>query len=111
MRFDVPVNDPDRVGGGEGRGDLTCDAQCLGKVPGAIFFQDLQQLAALDELQHDEVEIAVLAHVVDRDDIGVIQLRDREGFAPEAFDVMGCLTKADESTLRTTLRFRTDSWA
>ena len=60
--------------------DLNCrlDKRC--KILGRL----LMQARALDEFHHNEWSLVHLARVVDRDDIGVIELCDRLGLSKEA---------------------------
>ena len=87
VRLDVAVHDLRGVGDGERLGDLARDAD--GAVEGQPLPHDLAQAAALHELHRDETATLALAGLVDGDDVGMVEGRDRERFADEAIDVVG----------------------
>jgi hypothetical protein len=51
--------------------------------------QVLGQAAALHQLHREIVLAVVLTHLVDRDDVGVVQVGGRLGFPVEAFHLAG----------------------
>jgi hypothetical protein len=52
----------------------------------ALAADDVAQRAAFDVLHHDEVGAGLLAGVVHRHDVGMVQSGGRPGFTPEALD-------------------------
>jgi hypothetical protein len=85
-RLDVPVHDPRVVRRLERHGDLGEDAARLLRGDGAPVGDERGQRAALDEL-HDEVGgVALLAEVVDRHDVGVLQAGAVDRLGAEAFE-------------------------
>ena len=67
----------------EGRSDLDRGLECLIEWQRALCEPVGQRLAF--EVLHDEIRRAGLfAHVIQRADVGMIELRDRAGFAVEA---------------------------
>ena len=83
-RLDVAVHEAGAVGGVErarhGRADVDRE---LG--PEALLaVEQLAQALAVDELHHDGLAAVVLEHVVDGDDVRVVQPGDGDRLAPEA---------------------------
>ena len=80
--LEVAVDEADVVGGGEGpsgvdkHGDLLPQRPVLGVEP-------LAQRDALDELHRDEQRPVVLADVVDRHHVGVVELGERTRLLPQ----------------------------
>lgn len=86
LRLDVPVDDPGRVGGGEGVGDVGDDGhgRLGGEPPLAV--EARAQVRAADEV-HDEGEVvAVDDEVADGHDVGVLQPEQRTALLDEASD-------------------------
>ncbi len=81
--LDVAVDDAGRVGDGQGVGDLDGDGQRRKGDEGTAV-QQLLERVALDELHHDVDEPVLLAHVVDRADVGVLEGRAQAGLPFEA---------------------------
>jgi hypothetical protein len=80
--LEIPVHDAGLVRGGEGIRDLNRNLKRLVEWQGALH-QAVRQRLALQVL-HDEVRRAVLlAHVIERANVRVIELGNRAGFAVE----------------------------
>lgn len=79
----VPVAEPAAMGGVEGVGDLPDDLQGTlgGQRPGVG--EQGAQVPTVDQSHVDEQSAVDLAPVVDRDDMGVVQLRGDPRFAQE----------------------------
>ena len=74
--------------------------------------QPLRQVAALDVLGDDVAEAVVgPAHVVDRDDVRVVELGEGAGLGQVGLDVLGPATRSGLGTLIATGRSRSSSWA
>jgi hypothetical protein len=72
-RLHVAVHDAGRVERAEGRQDAVGDADGLGDGERALAGQVRRQVAALDELHHEEQAALVLAGVVHDDDVRVVE--------------------------------------
>jgi hypothetical protein len=70
------------------QGDL--DPSCAGEADRTIGESGGERLAR-DELGSDVVQVAVSAGVVDRHDVGVVELGSGLGLAEESLDVLGIL--------------------
>ena len=82
-RLEIAVNDTRGVGRCQRVGDL--DAACDCRVQRQRFPADhLVEGLALDQLHRDEVAVACLRDLVDRDDVRVVQRRGRLRFLNEA---------------------------
>ena len=77
---------PLAVGEAERGGDLVGDLGGLHGVDVAVGAQDVGERAALHVLHGDEVGVGVLAPVVDGDDVGMVEVGGRLGFAAEPLD-------------------------
>ncbi|MNY02582.1 hypothetical protein D3C86_1351560 [compost metagenome] len=82
--LDVAVDDPRLVRVVEGRADLDRDVHHLLDREGGLLLQEVAEALALEQLHGHVVAIAVLAVVVDRDDVGMAHARGGHGLAPEA---------------------------
>ncbi len=81
--FQIAVHDTGRVRGRQGIRDL--DSVGEGLAEGQRLLPDrLVQRLSLDELHRDEVAVAGLRDLVDRDDAGMVQRRGRLRFLQEA---------------------------
>ena len=88
LGLDVPVDDARLFRGFEGRHAL--QEQPQRHIHGEIFLDEMRQARALDVLHGEErAHLVVHAHVVDRDDVRVVQLRADLGFPLEAFHGVG----------------------
>ena len=87
--LDVAVHDAVAVREGERVGDLRGDARGFDRGKPCVLVEHLAQGSARDVLHHDEVVAAVLAPVVDRDDVRVVQARGRLRLAAEPGDERG----------------------
>ncbi len=70
----------------ERRRDLGGDLRGLARVDGRLGADEVAQRSALDVLHDDEVRAVFLAPVVDRDDVGMVEVRGGLRLAPEALD-------------------------
>ena len=68
----------------ERTGDLRADGRDLARRERAAGVQDVAEALAVDELHHEERAVRVLAPVVDRHHVRVVEARGRPGLAPEA---------------------------
>ena len=85
--LDVPVHEPDRVRRHDAAPRLNQEPQRFGRSlgrPGRVIGRPLPERYALDELHRHEDVAVVLAHLVDRDCVGVAQLREHLGLAPHS---------------------------
>ena len=78
MRDAAPVRSVERVR------DLTCVLKGLGERQRAAL-QPSRQRLTFEVLHHEERQPLVLAYVIQRADMRVVDLRDRSGFAVESF--------------------------
>ena len=81
------MNDPASVGGGQPVADLD------GNFHGATYrkgssFQPLPQRLALEQLEYDEGRAVLRAHVVQGEDVGVVEGRDGSGLVLEAAEAV-----------------------
>ena len=57
---------------------------------GACFLDLAGKVASLDELGHDEAQTVVGApHVIDRHDMGMVEIRNDSGFGQIGLDIFG----------------------
>ena len=70
----------------EGRRDLGGDLGRLARVERRLGADEVAQRPALDVLHDDEVRAVLLSPVVDRDDVGMVQVRRRLCLTAEALD-------------------------
>ena len=61
----------------------------------AMRAQHVLERLPLDELHHEEVQIFHLPHRMHRDDVGMLEIRDRDRLLPEAFDHAGTALRAE----------------
>ena len=92
------MEDPERVGGVEGEGDLPHDVEREGEGDLAAA-EEAREGLAVDELHRDEVPRAVLADLVDADDVRVVEARCGEGLPAEALEGLGRGVLAGEEDL------------
>jgi hypothetical protein len=86
--LDIAVDQPERMDGGEGGGDLYADEDGVGGVDTLATIEQIAQRAV--EQGHNEVEVlSFLAVVLDGHDIGVRELADEGSLVLEALDVLG----------------------
>ncbi len=85
----VAVHDAVRVRERQRVGDLGRDAHRVRRGETFVRLQDLAQRLAGDVLHHDEGGVVLLAPVVDRDDVRVVESGRGLRLASEAFDVGG----------------------
>ena len=85
-RFDVPVDDTERVGVVERGGDVGGDPGCLRGAETVTGGEHLLEVPALDVLHRDvdQPRLGVLADVVDRDDTGMVEAARGLRLADEA---------------------------
>ncbi len=83
-RLDVAMNQPALVGCGEPFGDLTAEAQRLGRGQGALATEVLGQRLALEQRHGQEGDAVVFIDLVDGDDVVVFNGSLGLGFAEEA---------------------------
>ncbi len=89
LRFDVPVHDSQRMGGGEAveglarirRGVVGCERRAVA--------DDLLERSAVDVLHRDERLLVGDAVVVDHDDVGMVERGDGRRLAAESLDERG----------------------
>ncbi len=72
-RLDVAMDEPAPVGGVERVGDLLEDGNGPSRIQRALAAQKLLQVPARDEAHHDEQPGVLLARLVDRDHVGVVE--------------------------------------
>ena len=109
--LDVAVNNAAGVRRIEGVGDLDAQRQNRFQLHRAIADQVLE-CDAVEELHDEERAIALLANVVNRTDVGMIQRRRGLGFAPKALEglavlrqIFGKKLEGDEAAETRVLRF------
>ena len=82
--FQVAMNDANGVGRGQSVGELDAERENLElgnrAAPGPI-----AQDRALDELHHQKVDVTLRIEIEDGGDVGMIELRERQGFSPKSF--------------------------
>ena len=86
--FQVAVQDAAPVCIVDRQSDLLhqpCDGSRVVFEPRAVPFE----IATGEKLEADEREAAILAHLVDRHDMGMVERRDRSGLDPEPVDRVG----------------------
>jgi hypothetical protein len=89
-RLDVTVDQPPGVGRGQAVGDFPADAQHLGqRQPAAGPLQPLFERLAAEQLHGQERHAAVLADLIDGDDVLVLDGRGQPGLAQEAAVELG----------------------
>ena len=86
LRLHVAVDDVLRVGRGEPVGRLARHAQRVHHVEALLAVEEIQDLLAVEQLHHEVVELPLRAHVVDLQDVLVVDLRDRAGLGLELLD-------------------------
>jgi hypothetical protein len=99
--LEVPVHDARAVRAVERVGDLRPQAKRLGRGHAPAREALLERLA-LDQLEHEEVDVAFAADVVERADVRVVEARDRPRFAFEAGAHLGLGRQVFGSTLTAT---------
>ena len=82
----VAVDDAVLVGERQRRRDLRADGGGLFGRESAVLEDELADGRTLDVLHDDEVRLALFAPVVDRDDVGMVQVRGRPRLPSEALD-------------------------
>jgi hypothetical protein len=82
--LDIPVHDSHLVGVVEAVAHLGHDRDLVLEGHGGSIRDQPPQLLPVEQLHDDEEPPIVLAHVVDRDDVGVAEPRARLGLAEEA---------------------------
>ncbi len=90
-RLHVAVDHPAGVGVVERLRDLPAHVRGLGRAQATAGVEQRPQAAALEQLQHEERHPLVLAPVVHRDDVGVVQRRRVLGLAAEPPEEPGVL--------------------
>src|SRR5262245_18021892 len=80
-RLDVAMDDSLAVGVLESRCHLIDYRHGLAYLQPATTLDNLAQALALHQFHRDEVGLALLAHIVDSDDVFVIELSDRPRFS------------------------------
>ena len=108
-RLDVAVDDPVLVGVGEAAADLDHDVEHLGEEQRLAGADQGLEVGAGQELHGDERHAAVLAQLVDGDDVGVLQARRRLGLDLEAAAALLVEGALDRRVLTATSRSRTSS--
>ena len=95
--LDVPVDQPLAVGVVQRLGHRRCEFRRF-RHGGPVRLDALGQGAAVDELRDDEAGVILgAAHVVDGNDVRVVQAGDGAGFGPVGFGVFG---PGDEPAVR-----------
>ena len=69
----------------ERRGDTGSDVTGEFGAQPLLGVEHLTQALALHQLHHDRLATILLEHVVDSDDVGVVEARGGDGLAPEPF--------------------------
>ena len=87
--LDVAVHDAFAVGVGEGVGDLARDARRVAHRQAPVLFQHLAQRRPVDAAHHDVENVRAPTDLVDRDDAGVLELRDELRFEHEPLGERG----------------------
>ena len=87
-RLEVAVDDALVVGGGQriGDGDAAVKDPRQGKAVGG---DDLVQALAFDQFHREKAHAGVFLHGIERDDVRMVQARDRLRFALEALEAGG----------------------
>ena len=80
------MDDTGAVGEVEGGGDVGADVGDTVGVQSPLLAEQVTQGGAVDVLHDDEVGVVLLAPVVDRDDVGVVEIGGRLGLPAEALD-------------------------
>jgi len=88
LRLDVAVDEALVVREGEPARDLQRQLDRLANRQRPFAVDELLQVLSIDVLEDDELATVLLTAVDHRDDIGMRQLGDRPGLAPEALDVV-----------------------
>ena len=87
--LDVPVDQPSAMGVMQGVGDRGDQFRRIPEGRASLFHPDCQ-VASFDELRDDEAEpVFRAAHVVDRHDVGMVQLGENSGFDEKRFHILG----------------------
>ena len=87
--LDVPVDQPSGVGVMQGVGDGGDQLRRIPEGRSSLSHPD-RQVAAFDELRHDEAESVLRAtHVEDRHDVGMVQPGEDPGFNEKRLDILG----------------------
>ena len=94
LRLDVPVDEPARMCEGERSPDIEPELQHAPHGQRACALDELFQVLALYELEHDELPPVLLATVDHRDDARVRELRDGARLVPEALHVLVVVREA-----------------
>ncbi len=88
--LDVAVDQPPGVGRGQTLGDLPADAQHLGqRQPATGPLQSVFECLAAEQLHGQERDVAILPHLIDGDDVFVLDSRGQPGLAQEAAVELG----------------------
>ena len=74
------------MGEGERSGDIGGDLSGAVRVKGALGVHDLGERSTVDELHDDEIGLELLPPVVDRDDVGMVEVRRGLSLAAEPLD-------------------------
>ena len=88
-RLDVAVNEPARMGGVQRGRDLAGDRERAPHGQPALLGDQRLQVGPLDAGHRDPEEVVVLARVVDRDDVGVVERGREPRLAQEAVAEVG----------------------
>ena len=83
LRFDVPMDDTTAVGMGKSAHDLTDKMQGFPPIQLTAALHVLLQGNTVNQFHDDVLDAIAAGHVIDRDDVGVAQLGDCQGFIPE----------------------------
>jgi len=87
--LDVPVDQPSGVGVVQGVGDRGNQFRRIPEGRSSLSHPD-RQIAALDELRHDEAESVFRAtHVMDRHDVRMVELGEDSGFNKKRLGILG----------------------
>ena len=77
-RLEIPMDNPGAMRRGQALGDLHCDVDCFSRAQRAAIDRDAQSLA-LDQLGDNPISAVLVADVVNRNDIGMVQGAGRTG--------------------------------
>ncbi len=84
-RLDVAMDEAGTVGLVERARNRRADVDGELRTEALLTVEQLAEALAVDELHHHGLAAVVLEHVVDGDDVGVVQPGDGDRFAPEPF--------------------------
>ena len=110
-RLDVAVDQPALVGRRQSPRHLPADAEHLGQRELALALQSRVERLAFEELHGQEGHAAILADLVDGDDVVVLDRRRGSGLAQEALPGPSRAASAGSIALRATIRSRCGSSA